>query len=278
MTNPHKGNVNARHAIEQCVVKVADSADSTATLVYVGDLAKIKAKAGSFRVGHNAPAGEIPSSLKITDETFEVASVEIAGGPGGTGRLTVGLSAKSADATGGSSILNVDWSLEWTLVERKLELHPTFAPLFDPSDNNYALAPINKWEKIQDEYPEKYAAFEYPKTLDKEGNVSAWEKLKDVSDLALKYCQKLAKGISAYNVQVPVVRKTKYQTSGPLATADAGSTCGQREEPDRFKTVAKAWLKTADSWQKTGLSRWEHRQEWTGFDSLDEDLYPQKGH
>ena len=271
MTNLHKGNTNARHAIEQCVVKVADSADSTATLVYVGDLAKIKAKAGSFRVGHNAPAGEIPSSLKITDETFEVASVEISGGPGGTGRLTVGLSAKSADATGGSSILNVDWSLEWTLVERKLELHPTFAPLFDPESGDYAMEAIKKWKDLDSDikHAAHRAAFEIP---DNPENPTSWTKL---TGLALKFCQKLAKGIEAYQVQVPVVRKTKFQTSGPLATADSGSTCGKREKPDRFSAVANAWLKTADAWQKTGLSRWEHRQEWSGFDSLDEDLYPE---
>jgi hypothetical protein len=68
------------------------------------------------------------------------------------------------------------------------------------------------------------------------------------------------------------VRKTEYTVSGP--GSGASSRCGRRDEPEKFDDLADAWLKTADSWSKTGNSRWEHRQEWSGFDSLDEDLYP----
>ena len=108
--------------------------------------------------------------------------------------------------------------------------------------------------------------FQVPNNLEKP---TAWAPL---TGNALKFCQKLAKGISAYQVQVPVVRKTETTVNGP--GSNASSRCGMRDTPPKFSNLADAWLKTADSWTKTGSSKWEHCQEWSGFDSLDPDLYP----
>lgn len=260
----HIGSVAARFSPENSNIKIADGT-GTASLVYLGALSNLKTQAAALTIG---AAFGVPSDFGITNASFTVSSIELAGGPGNTGRLTVGVFSPSVEGSSGqqTSDQNVEWQLEWTLVERRIELHPTFAPLFDPTDGSFALAAINKWKNLADEYADRKAAFEIP---DNPENPTTWTAL---SGLARTFCEKLAKGIEAYQVQVPVVRKTLYRTFGPTSTD--GSTCGQREDPPRFSGVAAAWLKTADSWTKSGQSKWEHRQEWSGFDSLDDDLYP----
>lgn len=256
------GNIAARLSLEDSVVKLAD-ASATATLVYKGDLAQLKATAAGFTVGLTSSA--VPSKLDISGGTYKVTGVEITGGPGGTGRLTVGLAAVSNSAV---TILptekGVDWQLDWTLVEKPLEQHPDFAALFTESST---YAKIETWKKLSDYgYITEKAQFTVSNDLD---NPTVWSPL---TGDALKFCQKLAKGISAYQVQVPVVRKIEFTVNGP--GLNASSRCGMRQKPPKFDNLADAWLKTADSWAKNGQSRWEHRQEWSGFDSLDPDLYP----
>lgn len=259
------GRMAARLSYEDSNVKLADAA-ATATLVYIGRLAEVKATAAGFTVGNASNA--VPSALDISGEPWKVAGVEITGGPGGTGRLTVTLSSPThAVASGGTPTeKNVDWSLEWTLVERALEQHPTFAPLFADSS---AIADIEKWKNLPPENIAEKSQFRVPDNVDEP---STWYHL---TGNVLKFCQKLAKGIAAYQVQVPVVRKTSHDVTGPVSASGDVSRCGQREDPPKFSDLATAWLKTADSWSKTGLSKWEHRQEWSGFDSLDPDLYPE---
>jgi len=263
MSNARKtiGNLEARLSLENCVVKLAD-ATATATLVYAGDLGKLKAKAGEFTVGQTSNA--VPSSLNISGDTFKVAGVEITGGPGGTGRLTVGLAAVSNSAvTVQPTEKGVDWQIEWTLVERSLEQHPDFASLFTAHGT---LLPIEAWKNIPPKYIDYKTQFKVPNNLEKP---TAWAPL---TGNALKFCQKLAMGIASYQVQVPVVRKTETTVNGP--GSNASSRCGLRDTPPKFANLADAWLKTADSWSKNGQSRWEHLQEWSGFDSLDPDIYP----
>lgn len=255
------GNIAARLSLEDSVVKLAD-ASATATLVYKGDLAQLKATAAGFTVGR--PSNAVPSNLDISGDTYKVTGVEITGGPGGTGRLTVGLAAVSNSAV---TVLptekGVDWQLDWTLVEKPLEQHPYFAPLFTAAGT---LVPIESWKKLEDKYIDYKYQFKVPNNLEKP---TAWASL---TGKALEFCQKLAKGIASYQVQVPVVRKTETTVNGP--GTNASSRCGRRESPPKFSGLADAWLKTADSWTKTGSSKWEHCQEWSGFDSLDPDLYP----
>ena len=257
-----KGNVAARLSMEESVVKLAD-ASATATLVYRGNLAELKATAGGFTVGQTSSA--VPSALDISGDPFKVTGVEITGGPGGTGRLTVGLAAA---ANGAVTVIptekGVDWQLDWTLVERPLEQHPDFAALFTSAAT---LCAIEKWKNIKDKYIDYKFQFKVPDDIEKP---TAWRSL---TGNALKFCQKLAKGISSYQVQVPVVRKIETTVNGP--GLNASSKCGRRQSPPKFADLADAWLKTADSWSKTGQSKWEHRQEWSGFASLDPDLYPE---
>lgn len=263
----HIGDISARCSLEASGVKDGGG-EASATIVFLGSLSSLKTLAATFTIGANAPSGVIPSDLQITASAMKVASKELRGGPGGTGRLTIGLASESSEDQEDPSNEG-EWQVEWTLVERRLELHPTFAPLFDPtSTSTYALASINLWKNIPDEYAANKAEFKIPDDLE---HPTVWTAL---TGLALTFCQKLAKGIEAYQVQVPVVRKTMRKSSGP--SNSNGSTCGQREDPPRFSGLATpgAWLKTADSWVKTGHSKWEHRQEWSGFDSLDPDIYP----
>ena len=256
------GSDAARLNLEKCNVKLADAA-ATATLVYTGDLAQLKTKAAEFHVGARSTA--VPANLDISGDPYKVTAVEINGGPGGTGRLTVGLAAAANSAvTVQPTEKAVDWQLEWTLVEKSLEQHPDFADLFTSPGT---LRPIEVWKALDpNKYIDKKCQFLVP---DNAENPTAWAPL---TGMALKFCQKLAKGIASYNVQVPVVRKTETTVNGP--GLNASSKCGRRENPPKFADLADAWLKTADSWCKTGTSRWEHRQEWSGFDSLDPDLYP----
>lgn len=257
-----KGNLAARLSMEESGVKLAD-ASATATLVYRGGLAELKTKAGDFTVGQTSSA--VPANLNISGDTFKVTGIEMTGGAGGTGRLTVGLAAVSnSSLTVLPTEKGVDWQVEWTLVEKSIEQHSDFAALFTDSST---FAKIETWKKLSDYgYISEKAQFTVPNDLD---NPTIWTPL---TGDALKFCQKLAKGIAAYQVQVPVVRKTETTVNGP--GLNASSKCGRRQSPPKFADLADAWLKTADSWSKSGQSKWEHRQEWTGFDSLDPDLYP----
>lgn len=257
--NIQKGDTSPRLDPEASSVRFA-SHEASAAIVYVGLLSGLK----SLAANHPATSRfSVPDSLRITTAQMYVTSVEITGAPGGTGRLTINASAPDVDNDGsGASSNNVSWEVEWTLVERKLELHPLFKDLFTDTTT---LEKITKWRSLSDTYVTHRAKFEIPDNLD---NPSTWTALTGDS---LKFCKKIAAGIEAYTVQVPVVRRITQKTGSSAITANK---CGQRDTPPRFSDLATVWLKTADSWAKNGLSRWEHREEWSGFDSLDPDLYP----
>lgn len=257
--NIKKGFTGARLDPEASSVKFA-SHEASATIVYVGVLSSLKSYAANFPA---TARFTVPESLRITTAQMYVNSVELTGAPGGTGRLTINASAPDVDNDGsGSSSNNVSWEVEWTLVERKLEDHPYFKELFT---NATTLENIDKWRNIPPKYVNYKAQFKIPDDLEKP---TTWTALTGKS---LKFCQKLAKGTEAYTIQVPVVRRIT-QKSG--SSSISSNKCGKRDTPPRFDNLAAVWLKTADSWAKNGLSRWEHREEWSGFDSLDEDLYP----
>ena len=97
-----------------------------------------------------------------------------------------------------------------------------------------------------------------------------WVELSDLSETAQKYAEKIAKGIEEFMVQVPVYRKTS-------TTSDIGNSSGvwARSSPGGHAPSGYVWLKTADNYHRdTKHGRWTHSEEWTGFASLDSDLYP----
>lgn len=88
--------------------------------------------------------------------------------------------------------------------------------------------------------------------------------------LAVSFFDKCEKGNDQYAMSRPVVRRTRRSrstlTPGPLNI---------RQTPPAFASLATVWKKTADRVTRTGRQHtWEQFEEWTGFDSLDTDLYP----
>ena len=151
--------------------------------------------------------------------------------------------------------------LDFTICERPLDRHPLYADIFQPEDDDFAdMLAIRAWEMETD--PAKKFQFKYLTASSTYGTLSSG---------AQAYAKKLLAGIEAYFVQVPVVRKTSQ-----LARAVTSSNAGQREAPPEFAVVASAWLKTADKILRRGAKgAWERVEEWTGFDSLDSDIYPE---
>jgi hypothetical protein len=250
-----KGNLSPRDAAEGSEITIGVEGNS-GLLIRRGDYDELLAE--------RPAAGTVMTTM---GETLNVLSTKLVKNRGGTGTLSIYLG--DGDVTGEGIATAEDRTetveLDYTLMEKPLENHPLFAALF--AGTGYLI--VKRWESIPAEAIMRKTAFEVPKTDSADPAVDAdWEAITD--ELALLYCQKRLKGIESYFLQVPVVRKTSV-----LKKAATASKCGQRDTPPDFAAVQDVWLKTADKMRRTGAKgAWERMEEWTGFDELDEDLYP----
>lgn len=228
--------------------------------------------------------------LKVLGVWVQVTQTILSPGGGGIGTLQVTATYKTEKAdsqsqpTDGSSVATDGFheELEWQLQNKPLSdfQHLSnskyqFQTLFsDPSSANYqALA---RWldARQEDKYVARTAGFETPTetAAGKDGGADPaadddWESL---TGAALGYAEKVAKGIEEFMVQVPVYRKTS--TTSNIGTS---SNVGTRNNPSGHAPSGYVWLKTADNYTRDNKhGRWTHSEEWTGFASLDPDLYP----
>lgn len=248
----------------------------TGTVTVEGKLSDLETQAGRAPAA-GAGGYKVGSSLSVLGTSLKISQTELQSAPGGMGKLIVTATAGETQSGGGSGGGEVTpayhMELDFSTVTKRLSEHPAFANL-----DNDDWGEIAKWEALkgQEKFLGKWAAFNYPtdSALDKAAGPDPaddedWSTL-DATEQA--YAELVMKGVQEYFVQVPVVRRTSQAALNDTQTV---SRCGQREDPPQFASLAAAWLKTADRWSRDSKhGSWQHHEEWSGFDSLDETLYP----
>lgn len=242
MTVVKKGNTSPRLA-EGSEFILSNDGDS-AVAVFTGD--------------YNALKSDIPEKgalVTYEDVQYIAQEVRLRRVRGALGFLTIMLSSAE-----GAETVEIDWSI----IEKPLESHPMFDDIFRNPDDFTNLFILKKWEAEEDPYIK--ARFLYLEN----GGVAGTGPYLELPPIVKKYARKIAAGIDSYMLQVPVVRRTLTVAEMPTSSA-----AGQREDPPGYVAARPAWLKTKDSARRSGKrGAWERIEEWTGFDSLDEDLYP----
>ena len=276
MSTLKKGNTSVR--LVQSRLEDREDDGATLVLTYQGARDQATAWVRAHKVGNKfsgwgrtLPAKNIAASIL----------------PGGLAEIVV--TCAEGDATGGGgsgqSTANEVVSIDYTLVAHPIETHPKFAALRKSRLEQYTK--FRRWAAIPDDpvFAAVKAAFQTPSAagLDAvaadENNTTGlpdpdtgryWETL---GGDALALAKLKDKGIDDYLVVVPVVRRTTTAVS----CGSRDTSCGKRAKdvPSRFAGCAKAWLKTVSRWSRSARTgRWTHEEEWSGFEELDETLYP----
>lgn len=254
-----------------------------ATVTLEGSIDSLKTAAtGTYKLGATLTVLGV-SQLKITKSRLETK-------PGGLGLLTITATRGSTtdddeeeegggEGGGGGGgedtpAANFHMEVDFSTITRPISEHSAFATMDDAD-----WQAIRRWQSLESNsaYSGRYSAFQTPTAAAaaKDGGPSVsddndWEDLADdYSAEAAKYAELVSKGVEEYMVVVPVVRKTS------VGGSVSASRVGQRNDPPQFSNLAGAWLKTADRWTRDSKrGKWTHAEEWTGFESLDDTLYP----
>jgi hypothetical protein len=271
-----KGNTDVRLVNSRLEDREDDG--KTLVLTYRG----ARDKAAAWLRGH-----KVGDKFSDWGQTLPAKNIAASVLPGGLVEIVV--SCAEGDATGGggsgSSTANEVVSIDYTLVAHPIETHPKFATLRKSHLDQYTK--FRRWFTIPDDpvFAAIKAAFKTPSAaglaavaadennttgLPDPDTAAHWEEL---AGDALALAKLKDKGIEDYLVVVPVVRRT----TTAVACGNRDTSCGKRatDVPGRFKACAKAWLKTVSRWSRsTRTGRWTHEEEWSGFEELDETLYP----
>jgi hypothetical protein len=243
-------------------------AGSEISLSVDGDSGVVQLKGGYAALLAVRPAKG--SVYEYQEVDFIVLSTKLRLERAGCGVLSIVLGDITKSGSGSPNLLedpNVTIEIDYTLIEKPLETNPFFNDLFRGAATDQLKA-LRKWESIGDDAIDLKIDLKYPLAADSDPSVPEdWAAL---PELAAKFATKKLAGIEAYFKQVPVVRKTTV-IPAPISTSSAG----QRENPPDFTGEGIAWLKTADKViSRKQKGAWERIEEWTGFESLDEELYP----
>ena len=218
-----------------------------------------------FRGPYDSLMGNKPSRLDATKDIpvgFLVDTVDVRKAPGGLGVMT--LTFTPAPIQDYTFAENLVLELEWLQVEKKLETHPIFRPAGEnPGVTNcgeYVLAETRGGDGMNDY--DKIEAWKSASTG--EARKTAYEAL---SSNAQTFVDKLAKGEDSYLAYIPVCRRTTKS-----ATPPTHGECGLIEDPPgEIKVADYTYVKTAD--RGTRDRTWTRCEEWTGFRSVDSEIY-----
>lgn len=272
--------------------------ETTATLEVTGKASYLQtARAGPLtETGVVSPRTwnySVGQSVTVFGVSLPITRSVLESGDGGLGKLTVTATKEQRTETGetdpvsGQPVTAPTFyeELEWQLQNKALsEFAGTspmdFSTLFStPASDEYQ--GLKRWLDMREEtkYVARTAAFYTPTAAAAKKDSGAnpavdgdWVTLASLSATAQKYAEKIAKGTEEFMVQVPVYRRTS-------TTSNIGQTSGvgTRSAPPSGSKIPSGyvWLKTADNYHRdTKHGRWTHSEEWTGFASLDSDLYP----
>ena len=212
-----------------------DENGTSVTLQYEGpyDLIKLDIDAGKIDYG---------KTVTGLNEKLLIKKIRLVlTGEGDVGRLTLRLD----DYTPGAGTVSIGeragatYEDDWIELEKAIETHPRYEDLSD--------------SEIRD----------VKKAID-EGTIY------NGTALAVELYEKLLRGQTAYTLYAPVIRvTTPYEVAPPNGKAGA-----IEEPPGDIHPEDWEWRKTAYRRVKPGsLGAWDLVEEWTGAESIDEDIY-----
>ena len=188
------------------------------------------------------------------DSGLLVSNVKIKRQRGGKGEMRVTLEEAIAATEEASTVQPPKYEVENVSVDRKIESHDRYAEL-DADDHALIQQALDA------------------QTKEARGIILTDD---DFSNLMFELYEKKRKGIDSYTIYVPVLRRTRIYSS-----AHKPDPCGLRltklQLPSDIEAIAPdgyVWMKTADRGNHSGrFGKHERCEEWSGFDSIDEDLY-----
>ena len=177
----------------------------------------------------------------------------------GQGTLTIELS----DALDGGVSAGSQIDIDWGTIERPIETHPRYASL-----SAEARARIRAWEALDEQYSARKAALQYPlptlAVLPDPANNAHWGQL---TGAAAEMCAKKLKGVEAYLLPAPTVKRTSASSAGGAATR-----CGRIDAPP-VSIPGYVFIKSADRQTRDASGAHQRSEEWLGADAWDTDLY-----
>jgi len=240
---------------------------SEITLSVDGDSAKV-IKRGRYSSLVQPNSGELYTYEGVSLRVLSSSKRRDRGGLG-TLTITLGDKDKTGGGGGGDDGKNTKYEVDYTLIEKPIEQHPLFRDIFNNPELATFRADIEVWRNLELKYISRKMQCQYPIQDDPDPfNEDHWHSFSGTYEI---YCRKILAGIESYFLQVPVIRKTTVEASPP-----SSSSAGMRDTPPKtFGIHGKQWIKTVDRTLSTDRNgRWERQEEWSGFDNLDENLYP----
>lgn len=192
-------------------------------------------------------------------------------------------SASTRRKPGGLGICRIVYQALFNAVTTGLEISEVSKPIkswkADDASDAPDLGKIQQWEEQKDENYAAYAAYKYDGTNVMTGNT-------------LKLAQMIFKGIESYSEYVPVITMTTTYYSGafPADAKSVGEELGKEVSPvvpsgctivgggnpsAVLPTQLKPkWVGTGDRATTNNDGTMHRVQQWSGFDHVEEDLYP----
>lgn len=134
---------------------------------------------------------------------------------------------------------------------------------------------IRQWEEQKEDNYAAYAAYKYDGTNVMTGNT-------------LKLAQMIFNGIESYSEYVPIITLTYSYYYVPAGATAVGSQLGKRVTPtmpsgctpptgntDLPTNLKPKWVNTGDRATTNNDGSMTRVQQWSGFDSVNENLYPE---
>ena len=239
------------------------------TEVWQGSYDDCKAKQKNYMPGRAASCQDIsdvwPSAAKPQPSVF-CASAKTRRTPGNRGVCTIVYQALFNTATFGFECAELSKPIEsWKA---------------DDEEDAPKLDQIEQWKKQKEDNYAAYEGYLYDGSTKMDGNT-------------LTLAEMIFKGIESYTEYVPVMTQTYTQapmpSAAPAGAPNMGTQLGKRCTPevpsgctpidgvDTLPTHLKnVWIGTGDRLTGNNDGTYTRVQQWTGFDSVDEDLYPEE--
>ena len=249
--------------VEREVVTLFDRVTCTET--WQGTYSDCKAKQKNYLPGRQASCPDIndvwPSGVGV-QPTVYCAAARCRRTPGGLGVCTIVYQALFNASVAGLDLAEVSKPIKtWKANAANVNERPD-------------LGQIEQWEKQKEDNYEAYAAYKYDGMNPMTGNTK-------------KLAEMIFAGIESYSEYLPVITVTMSYYIFPQGAPDVGSQLGKKVTPtipssytpvngnsDLPTKLKPAWVATADRASTNNDGSVTRVQQWTGFDSVNENLYP----
>lgn len=239
------GSVVNRELPESGEIVTADL--QTATLIYGGLYSALKAVIPTVGDTYEGYDGMGVNNSRLTRKAGNLGEL----------RITLSQSSYNYFLTSDGIELNDRTEFAWQQIEKPLALHPYLDGYDDAPER------LELWSNSEVKYR---AQLQYIDADDQVQTLSGHEK-----DVA----KKILKGIEAYVIYAPVIIRTREYQGRPNTMTKCGFIATLTGLPADFAEYE--YLKTADSLSEQDNDLWVRREEWTGADQWDADLYTDGG-